>query len=318
MVNHERRPGIGMLAGWRGEGGTESGRGAPNPDQLARYAENDCVWREPLPDNARYFRHVNLEYLEYAVSRGFLDAAEPMIPQLYSEVLQRFRLAGEGHGGAPAARGVARAYRHCLRSASRLVSALGGRRRRQRWFSAARDHPTSDGHVPLVGIRRTRGSARFTARTGFTCMRLRRGRMVSKDDGWVWVISPHGRVKAQVRTMEGVNPDTVWTWNAIGKRSGAWNLDPAAPEATKGFLLNHLISDVLPAGDAGGLVANADPVTGQAAWYDVRVRIEKVAADEVGEAAPRFATLKVPTGLPPRPGHLAYGAEFRGIGAPRP
>ena len=26
--------------------------------------------------------------------------------------------------------------------------------------------------------------------------------------------------------MEGVNPDTVWTWNAIGKRAGAWNLAP--------------------------------------------------------------------------------------------
>ena len=38
------------------------------------------------------------------------------------------------------------------------------------------------------------------------------------------------------------NPDTVWTWNAIGKRSGAWGLSPDAPEAKKGFLLNHLIS----------------------------------------------------------------------------
>ncbi|HKU47163.1 MAG TPA: hypothetical protein VJQ58_09785, partial [Burkholderiales bacterium] len=36
----------------------------------------------------------------------------------------------------------------------------------------------------------------------------------------------------------------------------------------KGFLLNHLISDTLPGG-----TANSDPVTGQAGWYDVRVRI---------------------------------------------
>ncbi len=46
--------------------------------------------------------------------------------------------------------------------------------------------------------------------------------------------------------MDGVNPDTVWTWNAIGKRAGAWNLAPDAPEATRGFLLNHLISELLP------------------------------------------------------------------------
>ena len=48
--------------------------------------------------------------------------------------------------------------------------------------------------------------------------------------------------------MDGVNPDTVWTWNAIGKRAGAWNLDPDAPEFRKGFLLNHLISELLPDG----------------------------------------------------------------------
>src|SRR3546814_3169669 len=41
------------------------------------------------------------------------------------------------------------------------------------------------------------------------------------DDDWVWVISHHGRIKAQIRLMEGVSPDTVWTWNAIGKRRGA-------------------------------------------------------------------------------------------------
>ena len=77
--------------------------------------------------------------------------------------------------------------------------------------------------------------------------------------------------------MDGVNPDTVWTWNAIGKRTGAWNLDPDSPEFRKGFLLNHLISELLPA-DGGYGHANADPITGQAAWYDLRVRIERVAA----------------------------------------
>src|SRR3546814_13621264 len=81
--------------------------------------------------------------------------------------------------------------------------------------------------------------------------------------------------------MEGVNPDTVWTWNAIGKRRGAWNLSADAPEATKGFLLNHLIAELLP--EQGGYrYANSDPVTGQAAWFDLRVRIEKVAAHAPG------------------------------------
>ena len=86
--------------------------------------------------------------------------------------------------------------------------------------------------------------------------------------------------------MEGVNPDTVWTWNAIGKRRGAWALDKDAPEATQGFLLNHLIAELLPAREGGYRFSNSDPVTGQAAWYDLRVRIEKATRTEAGETWP--------------------------------
>ncbi len=39
IVHHERQPGIGSLAGWRGADGKEKGRGEPNPDQLQRYIE---------------------------------------------------------------------------------------------------------------------------------------------------------------------------------------------------------------------------------------------------------------------------------------
>src|SRR5690606_14916511 len=58
------------------------------------------------------------------------------------------------------------------------------------------------------------------------------------DEDWVWVVSHHGRIKVRIRLMEGVNADTVWTWNAIGRRAGAANLAPDAPEARHGFLLN--------------------------------------------------------------------------------
>ena len=99
-------------------------------------------------------------------------------------------------------------------------------------------------------------------------MHRRTGAALGIEDGdWVWAISRVARVKCQVKLMEGVNPDTVWTWNAIGKRSGAWNLANDAPESEKGFLLNHVISEFLP--ETGGpRRVNADPVTGQAAWYD--------------------------------------------------
>jgi hypothetical protein len=96
--------------------------------------------------------------------------------------------------------------------------------------------------------------------------------------------------------MDGVNRHTVWTWNAIGKRSGAWALSPDAPEAKKGFLLNHLIAELLPERDGGYRYSNSDPVTGQAAWYDLRVRIEK-ASDDEAVSAPQFPVLKRLTGI---------------------
>jgi anaerobic selenocysteine-containing dehydrogenase len=105
-----------------------------------------------------------------------------------------------------------------------------------------------------------------------------------RDGSWLWVESPWGRVRCMGRHSEAVEPGTVWTWNAIGKQPGAWALAPDANEARKGFLLNHLITDELP-----GRISNSDPVTGQAGWYDVRVRIYP--AEEEG-AWPQFPILK--------------------------
>jgi len=82
--------------------------------------------------------------------------------------------------------------------------------------------------------------------------------------------------------MEGVEYNTVWTWNAIGKQPGAWGLSPDASEATHGFLLNHLISEHLPHAAGERSITNSDPVTGQAAWFDLRVRVTKAAPGEVG------------------------------------
>ena len=133
------------------------------------------------------------------------------------------------------------------------------------------------------------------------------------DDGdWIWVISHNGRIKVQAAVMDGVNKDTVWTWNAIGKRSGAWNLDADAGEARKGFLLNHLISELLPEKGDGYRYSNSDPLTGQAAWFDLRVRIEKAKPGDEKVTLPQFD----PTGKPPsmrRPEPvLRYGRTFRG------
>jgi hypothetical protein len=100
-----------------------------------------------------------------------------------------------------------------------------------------------------------------------------------------------------VRHSEAVEPGTVWTWNAIGKADGAWQLAPGADEARKGFLLNHLISEELPFNTASGTISNSDPITGQAGWYDVRVRIRPADPDEAQETFPQMATMPAVPGV---------------------
>ena len=84
-----------------------------------------------------------------------------------------------------------------------------------------------------------------------------------KDDDWVWLISHIGKIGAQARQMDGVDANTVWTWNALGKAVGAWGLDETANESVEGFIMNHLISEWLPpsAKDETTAVENSDPIT---------------------------------------------------------
>jgi anaerobic selenocysteine-containing dehydrogenase len=126
------------------------------------------------------------------------------------------------------------------------------------------------------------------------------------EGDWAHLISPHGRITVPVARMDALNPKTVWTWNAIGKRPQAWALDKDAPEATRGFLLNHLISELLPARGDGLRWSNSDPVTGQAAWFDLRVRIEK--APPQTRSKPETPAQKSP--VPPAPENVSFGKEW--------
>ncbi|MDQ2705399.1 MAG: molybdopterin-dependent oxidoreductase, partial [Pseudomonadota bacterium] len=98
IVNHERLPGIGPLAGWRGEDGETFGTGKPNPDQLQRYIDNGGFWHHEFADDQRFYKMANRSYLEFAVRMGFKERMGPVHFQLYSEPLQKFRLAARGHG----------------------------------------------------------------------------------------------------------------------------------------------------------------------------------------------------------------------------
>lgn len=309
LANHERAPGVGSLAGWRGADGEFELTGPPNPNQLERYVENGGFWQHEFPPEQRYYKHANRDYLEFAKSAAFIGSANQIILQVYSEPLQKFRLAAQGHGA------VQPPEQHRKRVETYFDPL-------PIWYAPFEGNAVDTGEFPMhaltqrpMAMYHSWGSQNAWLRqihgTNPLYMNRRAGERLNIEDGdWVWVISHHSRIKAKVKFMEGVNLDTIWTWNAIGKRSGAWNLDPKAPESQTGFLLNHVISDLLPPKEDGYRYSNSDPVTGQAAWYDLRVRVEKCAPEEAALSSPQFDTLTPPKGLPDRPDILRYGRVF--------
>ncbi len=56
-------------------------------------------------------------------------------------------------------------------------------------------------------------------------------------------------------------------------------------------MLNHLINEHLPCGDTGRPITNSDPITGQAAWYDLQVKVYPAKKGEIG-IWPNFETIK--------------------------
>ena len=309
IANHERAPGIGMLAGWRGPEGQFALTGPANPNQLERYIENGGFWQYRLQKNQQYYKHANRDYLEFAQAAGFIGSAAQIILQVYSEPLQKFRLAAQGHGPVQPPE----------RERERIETYFDPL---PIWYAPFEGSAIDTREFPMhaltqrpMAMYHSWGSQNAWLRQihGANPLYINRrtGKRLEIEDGdWVWVISHHSRIKVPVRFMEGVNLDTVWTWNAIGKRSGAWNLDPESPESQTGFLLNHVISELLPPKGDGYRYSNSDPVTGQAAWYDLRVRIEKCAPGEEGQSAPQFEALVPPAALPERPDILRYGRIF--------
>ncbi|MCB2107053.1 MAG: molybdopterin oxidoreductase family protein, partial [Rhodobacteraceae bacterium] len=305
IVRHERGPGIGPLAGWRGAHGEFHGRGEPNSKQLDAYIENGCFWEGEIPQAARYYKMANAEYLAWAQAMGFLPNTRQIVFQIYSEPLQKFRLAGQGYGTEQPPEDLR----------ERLVDYFDPL---PAWYAPLDRALPAGGEFPMHALSQrpmhhyhSWGSQnawlrQITAQNRLFIHAGTAENLGIRDDDWVWIVSRNGRVKGQVRLVDGINPDTVWTWNAIGKRKGTWGLADDAAESNRAFLLNHLIDEHL----AGpGRRSNSDPITGQAAWFDLRVKIERCAPEEFGETAPVFAPLRRLTGA--SPDTLSYGAAFR-------
>lgn len=307
IVNHERKPNVGSLIGWRGKDGDKTGKGEVNPEQLDRYKANGCFFTHELPPSARYFKHGNQDYLDEATRLGLIDKAEPITMQLYSEILQKFRLAGEGFGD----------HQPPDIHRERLTTYFDPL---PIWYEPFDEAAVDGTEFPLHAITQRPMAMYHSWGSQNAWLRQIHGRNYIylhhdtaksqgiEDGGWIAITSRHGRVVGQAKLMQGVQPDTIWTWNAIGKRSGAWGLAADSSESRDGFLLNHLIDDLLPEQSSGYRYANADPITGQAAWYDLRVRIEAVSGPD--EQAISRDTLSGLLDQTSSPNEVRYGEAF--------
>ncbi len=310
ITNFETEPGsgIGFLAGWRGKGGEKFMKGEPNPNQWKMYENNNCVYQYHLPRSFQYMRNWNQGYLKWAQEHRLTRYEEPINIHIYSEVLQKFRMAAQGkHDGK--------------QPPERL------RKRIETYFDPLPfyfeplESQLTDKHAYPLNAITQRPMAMYHSwdsqnawlrqihAHNYLHVNPATARAQGIEDGdWAWAESQWGKVRCMCRLSEAVEPGTVWTWNAIGKASGAWNLTPDANEAKKGFLLNHLISEELPDNPDGEHLSNSDPVTGQAGWYDVRVRIYKAEDDEKQETFPQFKTVKPVPGQSKRARWLGWFA----------
>ncbi len=301
IVRHERRPGVGPLAGFRGNGDSV-GRGAPNPDQMKRYIDNGGFFMAHVPHEAAYYKPWNAGYQDWAVGMAFYDKPAPYLFSIWSEPMRRFQLAAAGYGS--------RQPPEHLRA--RLKMAMDPL---PVWYSPFGDAEAED--YPIHALTQRPMAMYHSWGTQNAWLRQIHGRNPLylpgsiwkehgfKDGDWARVTSPHGSITVPVALHAGLNENTIWTWNAIGKRKGAWALEPDAPEATRGFLLNHLIHELLPPKGDGLRWANSDPVTGQAAWFDLRVKIER--AEPQDQTLPDFPEIKSP--VPKAPKNRLWGAE---------
>ncbi|HQT26841.1 MAG TPA: molybdopterin oxidoreductase family protein, partial [Burkholderiales bacterium] len=258
------------------------------------------------PRSYQFMRNWNKGYLDWSQRNRITRYSEPILIHLYSEVLQKFRLAAQG-------RGITRKppARHAKRI-ERYFDPLPF------YYEPLEAQMSDKGKYPLAAVTQrpmamyhSWDSQNAWLRQIHTYNHLYVNSATAKytgieDGDWVWVESQWGKVRCMARYSEAVEPGTVWTWNAIGKAAGAWNLSPDANESKKGFLLNHLISEELPQNREGISYSNSDPLTGQAAWYDVRVRIFKAGEVEQKESSPQFEPMKPYPGMKKRPAWLAY------------
>ncbi len=290
--------GIGFLIGWRGKDGDKCAArraeseavGDVREEQLrlplhaARDACNTCATGTGRTSTWRSDKGLR------QIQRADPD---PALLRRAAEVPPRGARAQRRAGSRPMH--LRERVEHVLRSAAVLVSRRS-KTRCDRSRALIRSPRSRSGRWRCTtrGIRRTRGCGRSTAHNYLFVNPLMARAAGIADGGWmlgriaVGQGALHGALQRGRRAGHGVDLERDRQGDGrVAARARTPN------ESQRGFLLNHLITDELPgATPAAARISNSDPITGQAGWYDVRVRIYPAEAD----ARPHAAAVRADAG----------------------
>ena len=141
---------------------------------------------------------------------GFIKEAKPVFHQLYSEQLQKFRLAAQGHGE----------HQPPVNKRERIETHFDPL---PFWYATFEDQLNSQEEYPLHAVTQrpaamyhSWGSQNAWLRQlhGYNKLYLSK-RLADQhalaDGDWATLTSRAGTIKAPVKVMEGVNDKTVWT-----------------------------------------------------------------------------------------------------------
>ena len=152
IVRHERRPGIGPLAGFRGR------CRRPHRPRRRQSGPAEALHRKRLvlfrahPARSAILQARQQGLPGFRGAHGLLRPAAaghvPALPGIAAEI----PAVGRGQARAGRTRNAPPAHPRSLRPAARLVPAVRGSAGRSPKVSAARGHPASGGDVPLMGL----------------------------------------------------------------------------------------------------------------------------------------------------------------------
>lgn len=311
--------GVGLLGGARGDG-TEMLHAKPNPKQVEAYMAPGHIpaygssgkdntfpsaakldvktgalpngvnagqqsvghahYQYTLPVEIRYRRNVNAGYLKWAQSVGFIPYSKPIPVQIYSEIIQKFRLAGndkwKGANAGFLALAKSAEARHdddarqryadlAVKNVSPPKDERGLALRKilttlydplPFWYepldwaadgSDAKTYPlrTEARHVnPWFYHQWQNHNPWHRPMLPFSpiYMNVETAKQYGISSGdWVEFESRIGeRVRGMVEVTEATRPDVVWYWKGRNVHPGTLSIAPDSPEVTKGVMFNDI------------------------------------------------------------------------------